>query len=357
MTDIHHPHPMIQATDAHTSVPADWPRPLRATLEPIRQYVAAYCEPPPIYDEHVATLKVPETTLLAVEQILVRRGWLDAVPGAGLPDPMVPASAGLAEVAPEVSWHYDGYETGYFPQEPLTLSDLLLLMKEASVGRPSTWAASLEKALSDGWIHLDKNGHLSLSDRARSAHQRSIDLKLPTLDGAFHQRFQAALDRIESGSTPDDALADILGIFGYPDSLPWLSALQVQGEPAQAVYRRRAQQQNSERGLSLPDFDGLPATVNPEKLMPSDHPEREARLGREQQAESLLGLRWRALSPRQRISVRASLLHAGEPAALEAFRCQHSTDLLVRWRVAMPLEEPALSVAELMEGTAMLTDS
>lgn len=91
----------------------------------------------------------------------------------------------------------------------LTEANLIRLMQRSEVGRPSTYAATLEALRRHGYLEA-KDGRLVVSERGRAV-LAFLEENYPfLLDPGFSARIEAALDEIAAGRT---SYAGVLSSF------------------------------------------------------------------------------------------------------------------------------------------------
>lgn len=175
----------------------------------LRERVSAIGDPAPVISSLTVEWTLPENQcIVARNESVAKRGWLRPMFKAGQPqttdfedvDGMV-ATATIIDAVP-VPHPSRGV--------PLDVGRLIELMSAAHVGRPSTYAQSLQRCEEDGWL-LVEDGSVSLTDAGRSTADRAHRTSAPRLDVDYYRQVEEALGRIEAGEIcVQDALAALL---------------------------------------------------------------------------------------------------------------------------------------------------
>jgi len=260
-----------------------------------------------------------------------------------------------ALLSPPEQWH----SVALRQDEPYGFDRLVEDMARQGVGRPSTYASTLESALENGLIRL-VDGSLEVAERGRTLLDRLPGADsgdgpgFERLDAAFSSDLAVALDAIEA----DPAIAGrVLSAFsrraiGFEATAlaDWLDALEIEGETlAEAIAR-------AER--TLPPATSWAGAQLPPGLVPTllcERPELLAEL-RGRCDEVLAGAdipAWKALSDRQRAARRLRVLLADADAGTAAdWVGRAARDLVLRWWIDLGPAERPLTPAEVMQGPA-----
>ena len=270
----------------------------------------------------------------------VEKGWLELYPGEESSlERQLPEDADVLEVVAKTSQALaiDTVTVVRAPEEPrrgVNPGDLLRLMKDKGVGRPSTYAYHVEntfKAVETGLLSSDDTGGFHITESGLALLQcLDSDDDLPSLDVDYSARIEADLQAIEMGT-----LSAVQVLHAHLAKLPGVTMDVTHAPPAS--HDRSSQPPPAHRGeVRWPPFV-LPAAIDPDTVLPPDHPLRVTRDSFDETLRQLYGQADvnRAVATTQRACRAAALAKLLGDLPLGAMVERLQLDLGLRWVVGL----------------------
>lgn len=171
----------------------------------------------------------------------------------------------------------DVIETRTEGARPLDVAELIRVMKDEEIGRPSTYASHVEamfECVDLGWLFLDDAGRFRVTEAGRVLLDVLADPTLPRLDKSYTAELETDLNAIERGEkSPDQVLRRHLG------RLPGIE-VDIQADALDSI--RESTEPDKSKGEHFqpsPPINAapLPAEIDPETVLAPSHPLRVLR--------------------------------------------------------------------------------
>jgi DNA topoisomerase IA len=184
---------------------------------------------PPVFEVVSLSARHGEHTAQARGKRQVEPGWTEVYPEEEMTlcrelpeDPSLLEALAFGPLAIERA---DVIETRIGGAGPLGVADLIRVMKDEKVGRPSTYASHVEamfECVDIGWLSLDEAGRFRVTEAGRAVLDVLADPALPTLGKSYTAELEADLDAIERGEkNPAQVLRRHLGrLPGVETNIP-----------------------------------------------------------------------------------------------------------------------------------------
>jgi hypothetical protein len=236
---------------------------------------------PPVFEVVSLSARHGEHTAQARGKRQVEPGWTEVYPEEDMTlcrelpeDPSLLEALASGPLAIERA---DVIETRIGGAGPLGVADLIRVMKDEKVGRPSTYASHVEamfECVDIGWLSFDEAGRFRMTEAGRVLLDVLADPALPQLGKSYTAELEADLDAIEQGEkSPAQVLRRHLGrLPGVETNIPAnaLETISESDEPDENV---------DERFQPGPPINAaaLPAELDPETVLAPSHPLRALR--------------------------------------------------------------------------------
>ncbi|KOY02363.1 hypothetical protein [Pseudomonas nunensis] len=229
----------------------------------------------------------------------------------------------------------------------LGMDQLLDQMAARAVGRPSTFAGSLQRAIRNDLI-VAKGDRLEVGELGRRIlDDIALHSEVDTLGAAYSSDLDLALMTVESDPSLAGSVLNEFSLRALGQSVPladWLDDLMIEGESfTQALARAEAR---------LPSVNSWDAVNLPSGLAPpllTRQPEAASALREE--IDGLLAqadhLQWRRFSSRQRAACRTVVLQLCEAHSAEQWQTQVCRDIAWRYWVDLGPEEMPFDTEDL----------
>ena len=321
--------------------------------------------PPPIFSVVSLSAHCGEHTMQARGWRQVEAGWAELYPeeDAALRREL-PEDPDLLEALAGAPLHIEGVdvvETRTAVSGALGVADLIRVMRDEHVGRPSTYASHVEamfKCVDLGWLFLDDAGRFRVAEAGRTLLEVLADPSLPRLDKSYTAELEADLDAIERGeASPAQVLARHLGrLPGVDVDVPSdaLESMSEGAEPAgptgDPIHPRPTANTVS-----------LPAEIDPEVVLAPTHPLRVVRRAFDRTITNAFGRAHpnRAEARRRRACRALALGEVNGDLPPEGLLERLQLDLGWRWVVGLAPNDPVWSaqvLRELADGGRELVD-
>ncbi|MBK8012123.1 MAG: hypothetical protein IPK13_12305 [Deltaproteobacteria bacterium] len=233
---------------------------------------------PPIFEVVSIVANCENQTAQARGRRQVEPGWTELYPeeeatlNRELPDdPTLLEALSSGPLAIEGA---DVIETRNEGAGPLGVADLIRVMKNEHIGRPSTYASHVEamfECMDLGWLSLDGAGRFRVTEAGRVLLDVLADPELPLFDKAYTAELEADLDAIERGEkTPAHVLRRHLGrLPGVEANIPQ-DALETISETDEPAWHEG---EMVHRAAPISTVY-LPAEIDPENVLAPTHPLR-----------------------------------------------------------------------------------
>ena len=294
---------------------------------------------PPIFEVHSVLADAGGYTLQSRGRKTVESGWLPHFPAEEeLLAKQLPESTEVLEQIAEAGGdaQISGVTVLALPpsagEETLTPAELIRQMKERRIGRPSTYARHVENVSSSvgrGLVRIDEYDGFRITEPGLAL-LRCLDLdELPSLDVEYSARFEKHLEAIEKGKVGAiEVLRLHLGALpGVEVQIPHGGEMTLRNDAGDAATPAWTGQ-----GFSEPS---LPAAIDPESVLPRDHPYRAIRKGFEASLRERLGRGGlsRSMARRERACRVAALARMLGDWSLSQTIERIRLDLALRWLV------------------------
>ena len=236
---------------------------------------------PPIFEVHSVLADAGGYTLQSRGRKTVESGWLPCFPAEEeLLAKQLPESTEVLGQIVEAGGdaQISGVTVLALPpsagEEALTPAELIRQMKERRIGRPSTYARHVENVSSSveqGLVRIDEFDGFRITETGLAL-LRCLDLdELPSLDVEYSARFEGHLEAIEKGKVGAiEVLRLHLGALpGVEVRIPHGGEMTLRNDPGDAAAQTWTGQGFSEASL--------PAAIDPESVLPQEHPYRAIR--------------------------------------------------------------------------------
>ena len=236
---------------------------------------------PPMFEVHALVASIGEYTIQSRGRKEIEKGWLALYPQdeerltKQLPQDTDVLQA-IAENGGEIKAEAVTVIRRRAKDEhrPLNPPELIRLMKKKGIGRPSTYAnhvANVHRAANHGLVAIDDDDGFHITKEGLALLACLDEDDLPSLDVDYTARFENDLEAIESGVL---SAAQVLRI--HLAKLPEISIDIPDGSPLELDDAPTSSDISLNLNHRSPQF-ALPVSIDPEAVLPQEHPFRTIR--------------------------------------------------------------------------------
>ena len=236
---------------------------------------------PPMFEVHALIATAGEHTLQSRGRKKIEKGWLALYPKREERlDKQLPEDTNFLEQIAELEGPVAiGSVTAMRSQASDSISgidpaDLIRLMREKGIGRPSTYAnhvGNVYRAAEQGLVSVDEEGGFHITDDGLNL-LRCLDMDdVPSLDVDYSARLENDLEAIESGGL---SAAQVLRI--HLGKLPGVAIDIPDAGPNDLDDTSPTSPRSHAVAQRTLDFS-LPVAIDPDAVLPKDHPLRIVR--------------------------------------------------------------------------------